>query len=67
MRRHVDCWPLFARLVRTMTVVMPRELGQDPPEAAFAIDQQVVQALAVRAENPVPGCEQHSCGADGRP
>jgi hypothetical protein len=27
----------------------------------------VVQALAVRAENPVPGCEQHSCGADGRP
>jgi hypothetical protein len=37
---------LFARLVRPMLVVMPRILGQDPPEKLFAVDQQVVQALA---------------------
>jgi len=37
---------LFARLVRAMFVVMLRVLGQDPPEVPFAIDQQVVEALA---------------------
>jgi len=37
---------LFARLVRAMFVVMPRVLGQDPPEVPLAVDQQVVQALA---------------------
>jgi hypothetical protein len=29
-----------------MIVVMPRVLGQDPPEMLFAVDQQVVKALA---------------------
>jgi hypothetical protein len=37
---------LFPRLVRPMTVVMPRILGKDPPEVSFAVDQQVVEALA---------------------
>jgi hypothetical protein len=37
---------LFPRLVRPMLVVVPRVLGQDPPEVPFAVDQQVVQALA---------------------
>jgi hypothetical protein len=37
---------LFARLVRPMLVVMPRMFGQDPPEMLFAVDQQVVEALA---------------------
>ena len=36
---------LSARLVRAMFVVMPRVLGQDPPEVPLAVDQQVVQAL----------------------
>ena len=37
---------LFARLVGAMLVVMPRVLGQDPPEVPFAVDQQVIEALA---------------------
>jgi hypothetical protein len=37
---------MFARLVRPVSVVMLRILGQDPPEVPFAIDQQVVEALA---------------------
>jgi hypothetical protein len=37
---------LFARLMRAMCVVMPRVLGQDPPEVLLAVDQQVVEALA---------------------
>jgi hypothetical protein len=37
---------LFPRLVRPMLVIVPRVLGQDPPEVLFAVDQQVVQALA---------------------
>jgi hypothetical protein len=36
---------LLARLVRAMFVVMPRVLGEDPPEVSFAVDQQVVKAL----------------------
>ena len=36
---------LSARLVRTMFAVMPRVLGQDPPEVPLAEDQQVVQTL----------------------
>jgi hypothetical protein len=31
---------------RAMFVVMPRVLGQDPPELPLAVDQQVVMALA---------------------
>ena len=38
--------PLFARLVRPVLVVMLCVLGQDPPEVPFAVDQQVVEALA---------------------
>jgi len=37
---------LFSRLMRPMTVVMPRVLGQDPPEVPFTVDQQVIEALA---------------------
>ena len=37
---------LFPGLVRAMFVVMPRVLGQDPPEVPFPVDQQVVEALA---------------------
>jgi len=37
---------LFPRLVRPMIVVMPRVLGQDPPEVPFTMDQQVIEALA---------------------
>ena len=37
---------LFPRLVRPMTVVMPRVLGEDPPKVSFTVDQQVVEALA---------------------
>jgi hypothetical protein len=37
---------LFPRLVRPMTVVVPKVLDQDPPEVLFAIDHQVVEALA---------------------
>jgi hypothetical protein len=37
---------LFARLVGPVLVVMLRVLGQDPPEVPFAVNQQVVQALA---------------------
>ena len=38
-------WSLLARLVGAMFVVMPRVLGEDPPEVSFAVDQQVVKAL----------------------
>ena len=37
---------LFPRLVRPVVIVMPRVLGEDPPEMSFTIDQQVVKALA---------------------
>ena len=37
---------LFPRLVRPMTVVMPRVLGEDLPKVSFTVDQQVVKALA---------------------
>jgi len=37
---------MFARLVRPVLVVMLLVLGQDPPEVPFAVNQQVVQALA---------------------
>ena len=36
---------MFSRLVRPMTVVMLRVLGQSPPEVSFTVDQQMVQAL----------------------
>jgi len=29
-----------------MLVVVPRVLGQDPPEVSFTVDQQVFKALA---------------------
>jgi hypothetical protein len=35
---------LFVRLVRAVFVVMPRVLGQDPPEVPLAVDEQVVEA-----------------------
>jgi hypothetical protein len=51
--RHIDRFAglvqrrsLFPRLVRPVLVIVPRVLGQDPPEVLFAVDQQVVQALA---------------------
>jgi hypothetical protein len=37
---------LFTRLVRPMTVVIPRVLGEDLPKVSFTVDQQVVEALA---------------------
>jgi hypothetical protein len=37
---------LFPRLVRPVLVIVPRVLGQSPPEVLFAVDQQVVQARA---------------------
>ena len=37
---------LFSRLVGPMLVVVPRVLGEDLPEMPFAVDQQVVEALA---------------------
>jgi len=37
---------LFSRLVGAMFVVMPRVLGEDPPEVSFTVNQQVVEALA---------------------
>jgi hypothetical protein len=40
---------LFPRLVRPMTVLMPRVLGQEPPEVPFTVDQQVEEA------------EEHEC------
>ena len=36
---------LFPRLVRPMLVIVPRVLGQSPPEMLFAVDQEVVKAL----------------------
>jgi hypothetical protein len=37
---------LFPRLVRPVLVVVPRVLGQDPPEVPFALDQQVAGGFA---------------------
>ncbi len=37
---------LFAGLMRPVLVVVPRVLGEDLPEVPFAVDQQVVEALA---------------------
>ena len=37
---------LFSRLVRPVLVVAPRARGEDLPEVLFAVDQQVVEALA---------------------
>jgi len=37
---------LLPRLARPMLVVVPRVFGQSPPEVLFAVDQQVVEALA---------------------
>ena len=45
-------WPgsysggLLPRLMGPMLVVVPRVLGQDLPDVAFTVDQQVVEALA---------------------
>jgi hypothetical protein len=51
---HIDGGPvglvqrrsLLPRLVGPVIVVMPRVLGKDLPKVLFAMDQQVVQALA---------------------
>jgi hypothetical protein len=37
---------LFSRLVGPVIVVVLRVLGQDLPKVLFAVDQQVVEALA---------------------
>jgi hypothetical protein len=37
---------LFPRLVGPMLVVVPRVLGEDLPQVPFAVDKQVIQALA---------------------
>jgi hypothetical protein len=50
---------LFARLVRAMFVVMLRVLGQDPPQVPFAVDQQVVEALAPSSADPAFGDRVH--------
>ena len=39
---------LFPRLVGPMFVVVLRVLGQYPPEVLFAVDKQVVEALATQ-------------------
>ena len=39
-----------------MIVVMPRVLGQDPPEVPFTVDQQVIGALAPQRSH-VPLCK----------
>ena len=37
---------LFPRLVRPVFVIVPRVRGEDLPEVLFAVDQEVVEALA---------------------
>jgi len=37
---------LFPRLVGPVLVVVPRVLGEDLPQVSFAVDKQVVEALA---------------------
>jgi len=39
---------LFPRLVRPVVIAMPRVLGEDLAEVSFAVDQQVVKALAAK-------------------
>jgi hypothetical protein len=46
LARLVQWRSLFPGLVGPMLVVMPRVLGQDLPEVSFAVDKQVVEALA---------------------
>jgi hypothetical protein len=37
---------LFPRLVGPMLVVVPRVFGEDLPQVPFAVDKQVIEALA---------------------
>ena len=46
LARFMQRRSLFPRLMRPMLVVVPRVLGQDPPEVSFTVDQQVFKALA---------------------
>lgn len=47
--------PLFPGLMRAMVVVVPFILGQDLPEVLFAVDQQMVEALAAQCSHiPLP-------------
>ena len=46
LTRPVQWRSLLPRLVWPMLVVVPRVLGQGPPEVPFAVDQQVVEAFA---------------------
>jgi hypothetical protein len=48
LARLVKRRSLFPRLVRPMFVVVPRVLCQHPPEVSFAVDKQVVKALAAQ-------------------
>jgi len=47
-----------------MTVVMPRVLGQDPPEVPFAVNQQVVRG-ARAAAFPHTSPQRNSPGESG--
>jgi hypothetical protein len=42
----VQRWSLSQRLARSVILVVLRVLGQDAPEVVFAVDQQMVEALA---------------------
>jgi hypothetical protein len=42
---------LVAGLVSPMGVVVPFVVGQHPPQVLFAVDQQVVEALAPQPTN----------------
>ena len=39
LARFMQRRSLFPRLMRPVLVVVPRVLGQDPPEVSFAVDQ----------------------------
>jgi len=42
----VQRWSLSSRLVGPVIVVVLGVLGQDPPKVLFAVDRQMVEALA---------------------
>src|SRR5258705_7443478 len=48
LARLVKRRSLFPRLVRPVFVVVPRVLCQHPPEVSFAVDKEVVKALAAQ-------------------
>ena len=46
LTRLVQRRSLFPRLVGPMLVVVPFVLGEDMPQVPFAVDKQMVEALA---------------------